>query len=128
MVSIPAPPYSSGISIPIRPIAPIFLTTSYGNSPDSSYSAAMGLISLRAKSRTARRSSSCSGDNSRLIDPRFVWVDMQLTPYTIPVWADRGESSDHTDYSVGARIQRFWIGLLAFVPRSEGQAPGGSAQ
>src|SRR5512141_2017118 len=57
---MPAPPFSSGISMPIKPIPPIFLIVSYGNSPLSSNSAAIGTISFCAKSRAASRIILCS--------------------------------------------------------------------
>src|SRR5690606_30760520 len=53
MVSIPAPPYSSGTSMPMKPSCPISRMVCNGKSPDSSNSAAMGAIELRAKSRAA---------------------------------------------------------------------------
>ena len=51
MVSMPAPPYSAGTSMPIRPSWPISRMLSSGNSPLASSSAATGAMRFCAKSR-----------------------------------------------------------------------------
>src|SRR5690625_3935898 len=48
---MPAPPYSAGTSMPIRPNLPISRMFSSGNSPEASCSAATGAMRFCAKSR-----------------------------------------------------------------------------
>ncbi len=63
-VSAPAPPYSSGIGIPIRPRSASSATSSYGKRSSRSSSAARGATRVSANSRTVCRSSSCSSVRS----------------------------------------------------------------
>ena len=64
-VSVPPPPYSSGIVIPIRPSSASSATSSYGNRFSRSSSSATGATFASANSRTVSRSSSCSGSRSK---------------------------------------------------------------
>src|SRR5581483_1731024 len=64
-VSPPAPPYSSGIGIPISPIDAISATSSYGNRPSRSSSAATGATRVSANSRTVSCRSFCSSLRSK---------------------------------------------------------------
>src|SRR6266545_1003807 len=79
-LSPPAPPYSSGNGMPIRPNSPILRNVSAGNSPVSSTRRARGAISFSANSRTAWRSMRCSSDSSKstLYPPR--WHHRQRSP------------------------------------------------
>ena len=63
-VSAPAPPYSSGIGIPINPSSARAATSSYGKRSSRSSSSATGATRVSANSRTVRRSSSCSSLSS----------------------------------------------------------------
>src|SRR5262245_19299675 len=55
MVSSPAPPHSSGMTIPRSPRSAIFSTTADGNRPSRSFSSTMGRSSASTKSRTIVR-------------------------------------------------------------------------
>ena len=59
-VSAPAPPYSSGIGMPMSPSSAISATSSYGKRASRSSSAATGATRVSAKSRTVSRTSCCS--------------------------------------------------------------------
>src|SRR5258708_6422697 len=61
------PPYSSGTSIPNRPIAFISSTISSGYWPASSISRATGLMLFRAKSRMRSRNAACCSESSKSI-------------------------------------------------------------
>src|SRR5450759_3828344 len=65
--SMAMPPYSSGTSIPNRPIAFISSTISSGYRPASSHSRATGLMLLRAKSRIRSRKAACCSESSKSI-------------------------------------------------------------
>src|SRR6266851_359842 len=65
--SMAMPPYSSGTSIPNRPIAFISSTISSGYWPASSISRATGLMLLRAKSRMRSRNAACCSESSKSI-------------------------------------------------------------
>src|SRR6185436_20409971 len=69
MVSMPAPPYSSGMATPARPISPAWSKNERGNSPDSSISFARGLTPSWANRRTLSRSSFCSSVSSIFMVP-----------------------------------------------------------
>ena len=62
--SPPPPPYSSGNGMPNSPRSPMPRTTSTGKWWSRSHASACGAISPSAKSRTTRRSASCSSVNS----------------------------------------------------------------
>ena len=64
-VSEPAPPYSSGIGMPISPSSARSATSSYGKRALRSSSSATGATRSVANSRTVRRTSSCSSVRSR---------------------------------------------------------------
>src|SRR5437660_5744672 len=59
------PPYSSGTSIPNKPIVFISSTISSGYLPASSHSRATGAMLLRAKSRMRSRNAACCSDSSK---------------------------------------------------------------
>src|SRR5450759_4436648 len=65
------PPYSSGTSIPNRPIAFISSTISSGYRPASSHARATGLMLLRAKSRIRSRKAACCSESSKSIALRL---------------------------------------------------------
>src|SRR4051812_26577792 len=64
MVSMPAPPYSSGTATPARPSSPAWSKKERGNSPVSSISFARGLTTSSANRRTVSCSSFCSSLSS----------------------------------------------------------------
>src|SRR3990170_5882328 len=85
MADIPAPPYSSGNWMPIRPSSPSRGSRSIGNSCASSQAITCGRMALSANSRTLRRSSSCSSvrrksmalrnlPQARGVDPRAALI------------------------------------------------------
>src|SRR5574337_930538 len=64
---MPAPPYSTGTSMPIRPSLPISRMLSSGNSPDLSKSAATGAMRLEANSRAIDWICNCSSEKWKSI-------------------------------------------------------------
>src|SRR6185295_17958831 len=66
--SSPAPPYSSGTSMPMNPSSPAFAMVAEGNSPLASCLAAMGTISFCANSRAAAWIISCSSVSRKSMD------------------------------------------------------------
>ena len=64
-VSVPPPPYSSGIVIPMSPSSASSATSSYGNRFSRSSSSATGATRSTANRRTVSRRSSCSGERSK---------------------------------------------------------------
>src|ERR1019366_2989990 len=60
---MPAPPYSTGKMVPIRPSLPNSLTVSSGKVPGSSHFITLGAISRSAKSRTIFFNCSCSSES-----------------------------------------------------------------
>ena len=64
-VSPPAPPYCSGIGMPISPSSAISATSSTGKRLSRSSSSATGATRSRANARTVSRISSCSAVRSR---------------------------------------------------------------
>jgi hypothetical protein len=61
------PPYAAGVRRPSNPSSPMCRQASHGNSPLRSHSRERGASSLRAKARSVRVRSSCSGVKSRCI-------------------------------------------------------------
>src|SRR5690348_4176079 len=59
-MSIPAPPHSSGMSIPQQPISPSFLSSASGNFSSRSYARSTGRISVSMNCRTLSRRRICS--------------------------------------------------------------------
>src|ERR1017187_239137 len=66
---IPAPPYSGGKIVPIRPSFPSSLIVASGNSQASSHFMTFGAISRSANSRTLFLRCSCSSFNWKSKDP-----------------------------------------------------------
>ncbi len=73
-MSVPAPPYSSGISIPISPISPISLKMSRGKVWSRSRSWMPGRTRSSAKRRTSSRRSCWSSLSEKSMPDPATWA------------------------------------------------------